>query len=63
MLFLKPLSIKLPEKYLEGLDQLVKAGMYPSVSEAARVAIREFLERELERWVERGRVRRELTFS
>ncbi len=60
---MKPLCIKLPEKYVEGLEELVKSGMYPTVSEAARVAIREFLERELERWGGTGRTRRQLTFA
>jgi len=60
---LKALCIKLPEKYVEGLDELVKEGMYPTVSEAARVAIREFLERELERQGGTWRTRRQLTFA
>ncbi len=60
---MKAFCIKLPEKYIEGLDELVKAGVYPTASEAARVAIREFLERELERWTVPGRTRRQLTFA
>ncbi len=37
-------SIKLPLSYLEALDELVKAGVYPSRSEAIRDAVRRLLE-------------------
>ncbi len=60
---MKPLCVKLPEKYFDGLHELVKAGVYPNISEAARVAIREFLERELERWTTPGRTGRPLTIA
>jgi antitoxin ParD1/3/4 len=33
--------------YVKGLDKLVEIGMYPSRSEAIRVAIRDLLRREL----------------
>ena len=33
--------------YVKGLDKLVDIGMYPSRSEAIRVAIRDLLRREL----------------
>jgi Arc/MetJ-type ribon-helix-helix transcriptional regulator len=33
--------------YVNGLDKLVEIGMYPSRSEAIRVAIRDLLRREL----------------
>jgi Arc/MetJ-type ribon-helix-helix transcriptional regulator len=33
--------------YVNGLDKLVENGMYPSRSEAIRVAIRDLLRREL----------------
>jgi Arc/MetJ-type ribon-helix-helix transcriptional regulator len=36
--------------YVDGLDKLVELGMYPSRSEAIRVAIRDLLRREL--WVD-----------
>lgn len=39
--------MKMPETYLEGLDELVKLGRYSSRSEAIRVAVRELLKREL----------------
>ncbi|MGY5881099.1 MAG: ribbon-helix-helix domain-containing protein [Candidatus Thorarchaeota archaeon] len=38
--------------YVNGLDKLVEVGMYPSRSEAIRVAIRDLLKREL--WPENG---------
>jgi len=45
---LRLISVKIPEKYLEGLDILVKVKkMYPNRSEAIRVAIRDLLIREL----------------
>ena len=41
------ITAKLPEIYIEGLEELVRAGRYASRSEAIRVAIRELLRREL----------------
>jgi len=41
------ITVKIPEAYLRELDELVKSGMYPSRSEAIRVALRELLKREL----------------
>ncbi|MHA2378333.1 MAG: ribbon-helix-helix domain-containing protein [Candidatus Thorarchaeota archaeon] len=35
------------EIYVKGVDRLVELGMYPSRSEAIRVAIRDLLRREL----------------
>ncbi len=40
------------EIYVNGLDKLVEIGMYPSRSEAIRVAIRDLLRREL--WPKNG---------
>lgn len=40
-------TVKMPETYLEGLDELVKLGRYSSRSEAIRIAVRELLRREL----------------
>mgnify|MGYP000250475125 CR=1 FL=1 len=40
-------SAILPEKYLEGLEELVRMGRYPSISAAIRVAVRDLLLREL----------------
>lgn len=39
--------VKLPEMYVEGLEELVRMGRYASKSEAIRVAVRELLKREL----------------
>lgn len=52
---LKLITVKLPEAYLTGIDELVNAGIYPNRSEALRVAIRDMLKREL--WAS-GRPRR-----
>jgi antitoxin ParD1/3/4 len=46
---LKLITVKLPEAYLTGIDELVSAGIYPNRSEAMRVAIRDMLKREL--WI------------
>ncbi|MCU7788350.1 ribbon-helix-helix domain-containing protein [Pyrobaculum sp. 3827-6] len=35
------ISFHIPQPYLEALDELVKAGAYPSRSEAIRSALRE----------------------
>ena len=40
-------TVKMPEFYLDGLDELVKMGRFSSRSEAIRVAVRELLMREL----------------
>jgi len=42
-------TVKVPEIYLEGIDELVKLGRYSSRSEVIRTAIRDLLRREL--WV------------
>ena len=41
------ITVKMPDIYVEGLDELVRAGRYSSRSEAIRVAVRELLKREL----------------
>ena len=41
------------EAYLEGLDELVRANMYPSRSSVIRSAVRDLLRKEL--WEKRGR--------
>ena len=43
----KLISFKCPEAYIEGLIELVRAGIYPSRSEAIRIAIRDLLQKEL----------------
>jgi len=44
---LKPITVKLPEALLKGLDELVKEGVYPNRSDAIRSAVRDLLRREL----------------
>ena len=44
------ITVKMSNIYVDGLDKLVESGMYPSRSEAIRVAIRDLLRREL--WVD-----------
>ncbi|RLG72126.1 MAG: CopG family transcriptional regulator [Thermoprotei archaeon] len=41
------ITVKMPEIYVEGLDELVKVGRYSSRSEVIRVAIRDLLKKEL----------------
>jgi len=43
----KLVTVLLPEAYLEGLDELVRANMYPSRSSAIRSAVRDMLKKEL----------------
>ena len=45
-------TVKMSDIYVNGLDKWVEIGMYPSRSEAIRVAIRDLLRREL--WPENG---------
>jgi antitoxin ParD1/3/4 len=40
-------TVKVPELYLEGIDELVRDGRYSSRSEVIRTAIRDLLRREL----------------
>jgi len=48
VVILKLISFKAPSMYLEGLDELVREGVYSSRSEAIRTAIRDLLKRELD---------------
>ena len=50
---MKLVTVLLPEAYLEGLDKLVRANMYPSRSSVIRSAVRDLLRKEL--WEKRGR--------
>ncbi|BAA80494.1 conserved hypothetical protein [Aeropyrum pernix K1] len=40
-------TVKMPEMYVKGIDELVRAGRYSSRSEVIRIAVRELLKREL----------------
>jgi Arc/MetJ-type ribon-helix-helix transcriptional regulator len=44
---MKLVTLLLPEAYLQGLDELVRANMYPSRSAAIRAAVGDLLKREL----------------
>ncbi|MFX0199303.1 MAG: ribbon-helix-helix domain-containing protein [Candidatus Hodarchaeota archaeon] len=57
------ISFKCPEAYLEGLIELVRADIYPSRSEAIRIAIRDLLRRELWEVVERRGVKEVINAS
>ncbi len=41
------ITVKMPEIYVRGIDELVKEGRYSSRSEVIRIAVRELLKREL----------------
>lgn len=36
-------TVKMPEMYVKGIDELVRAGRYSSRSEVIRIAVRELL--------------------
>ena len=44
---MKIITINLPEKYLQAIQILNDMGVYPSRSEAIRIALRNFLTKEL----------------
>lgn len=44
---LRLVTVKLPEALIDGLDNLVQSGLYPSRSAAIRTAVRDMLKREL----------------
>jgi Arc/MetJ-type ribon-helix-helix transcriptional regulator len=44
---MKTVTFKIPEALIEGIDELVRSGMYPSRSAAIRAAVRDLLRREL----------------
>lgn len=43
---MRPITIFLPEPYIEALDKLVNAKLYPHRAEAIRIAIRDLLNAE-----------------
>jgi len=49
-------TVKMPELYIEGIDELVRIGKYRNRSEVIRVAIRELLRKEL--WMKEVEVTR-----
>lgn len=44
---MKNITIALPEIYVENIEKIQNVGLVPSRSEAIRLAIREFLKREI----------------
>jgi len=42
-----PITVHLPREWLEGLDELVEAEMYPNRAEAIRMAVRDLINKEL----------------
>jgi len=47
---MKLITLHIPQKFIEALDELVARGWYPNRSEAIRVAIRDFL-REMKKFM------------
>ncbi|MCD6369280.1 MAG: CopG family transcriptional regulator [Thermoproteales archaeon] len=43
------ITVHLPIAYINALRSLVRIGLYPNVSEAIRVAIRDFIHKEMSR--------------
>lgn len=52
---MKLISVKLPEALVEGMDELIRRGVYPSRSALLRAAVRDLLRREL--WGEEERTK------
>ncbi len=44
---LRIVTVKMPESYIEAIDELVRMGRYSSRSEVIRAAVRELLKKEL----------------
>mgnify|MGYP000586638426 CR=1 FL=1 len=44
---MKLVSVKMPEALIQGMDELVKRGVYPSRSAVMRTAVRDLLKKEL----------------
>ncbi len=57
---LKVISVRLPETYIEIMDELVKIKVYPSRSEIIRMALRDFLRKELRMHRERMKFLRKI---
>ncbi len=46
VVWLKVVTVHLPEAYLEAIDELVKRRLYPNRAEAIRMAVRDFIKEE-----------------
>jgi Arc/MetJ-type ribon-helix-helix transcriptional regulator len=49
---MKLITVKLPEAYVNGIEQLILEKLYPNRSEAIRIAVRDLLKREL--WAQKA---------
>ncbi|MHA2408299.1 MAG: ribbon-helix-helix domain-containing protein [Candidatus Ranarchaeia archaeon] len=47
---MRVVTVKLQEAFLKGINELIDAKIYPSRSEAIRVAVRDLLKKELPGW-------------
>ncbi len=47
---MRVVTVKLQEAFLKGIDELIDAKIYPSRSEAIRIAVRDLLKKELPGW-------------
>jgi len=57
-IIMRIITVKIPEAFVRELDELVRSGVYPSRSEAIRVALRELLKKELYNQAEESDVQR-----
>lgn len=48
------ITVKMPELYVEGIDELVRIGRYSNRSEVIRVAVRDLLRKEL--WIKTSEI-------
>ncbi|HID91213.1 TPA: ribbon-helix-helix protein, CopG family [Candidatus Bathyarchaeota archaeon] len=54
---METVTVRLPIAIVKAIDELVKRGIYPSRSAAVRIAVQEFVKRELKTWRELRRLR------
>ena len=47
MAIMRLVTVKLPNAYIEAMDELIKAGMHPSRSALVRTAVRDLVKNEL----------------
>jgi Ribbon-helix-helix protein, copG family. len=41
------IAVRVPKKYIDAIDQLVRKGLVTSRSEAIRIALRDYIQREV----------------
>jgi Arc/MetJ-type ribon-helix-helix transcriptional regulator len=59
---MKPVSVKLPKEYVDGLNLLVEKGFYANLREAIRFAIRDLLQKDEPSEFDQG-VKRERAYA